>query len=352
METDIRPETKEHGHLFLGQKSNGAYCCVIPMMRWYSTLDKEYAKSVYPFLCEVGDFWEDYLVFEDGRYVIYNDYLHETDTWVGPDYIPPKGTFDQVNNILSLSMVRAVMKLLLDVSAALGVDEDRREKRQHILDHLSEIKTTEKDGVPVLLESEYDELKLDFLSLRSVYPSECVGKYTTPELYQVAQNTMEAHKNWASGTTCEVGPTAARLESDPEKLISFLRESIQEHQLPNGLFDYGAGGVENFTNILGAVNEMLLQSNEHIVRLFPCWDRTQDASFHGFRAYGAFVVDGSVKNGEIRAEIISEKGSLLRLECPGEGYVVSYRGNTVPLTDVITDFETECGEQITLFRRS
>ena len=351
MESDARPDTKEHGHLFLGQKSNGAYCSVIPMMRWYSTLDEEYAKSVYPFLCEVGDFWEDYLVFEDGRYVIYNDNLHETRWFSDSDYIPPKGTFDQINAILSLGLVRAVMKLLLDISAALGIDEDRREKRQHILDHLSEVKTVEKDGVPVLLEAEFDELKMDPLSLRYVFPAEQIGKYTTPELYEAAKNTLEMTGIWDHPNLfCEFYPTAARLGYDPERLIAHVREVIRTHQMPNGLFSFGGGGVENCAAIPKTVCEMLLQSNEHILRLFPCWDRTRDASFHGLRAYGAFVVDGSLNNGEIRAEIVSEKGSLLRLESPGEGYGVLYRGNTVPLTELITDLETVCGEQITLFR--
>lgn len=351
MESDVRPETKEHGHLFLGQKSNGAYCSVIPMMRWYSTLDQEYAKSVYPFLCEIGDFWEDFLAFEDGRYVIYNDNLNETRWFVGPDFIPPKGTFDQFNVILSLGLVRAVMKLLLDMSAALGIDEDRREKRQHILDHLSEVKTMEKNGISVLRGSEYDESNLNPLSLRYVFPAEQIGKYTTPELYEVAKNTLEMTGVWDHyNLFCEFYPTAARLGYDPERLIAHIRENIRNHQMPNGLFAFGGGGVENCAAIPKTVDEMLLQSNEHILRLFPCWDRTRDASFHGLRAYGAFVVDGSLNNGEIRAEIVSEKGSLLRLESPGEGYGVLYRGNTVPLTELITDFETECGEQITLFR--
>lgn len=42
-------------------------------MRFYHTYDKEYVKKVYPFIRAVADFWEDYLVYENGRYVSYND---------------------------------------------------------------------------------------------------------------------------------------------------------------------------------------------------------------------------------------------------------------------------------------
>ena len=42
-------------------------------MRFYHTYDLDYARLIYPFLVETADFWEDYLKFEDNRYVIYGD---------------------------------------------------------------------------------------------------------------------------------------------------------------------------------------------------------------------------------------------------------------------------------------
>lgn len=78
LETDYRPDTKEHGHLFHGQKSNAAYAAVVPMMHWYGTRDKEFAKrEYYEYLLSVAEFWENYLVFEDGTYQIYHDALNE-----------------------------------------------------------------------------------------------------------------------------------------------------------------------------------------------------------------------------------------------------------------------------------
>ena len=66
------------GENFWGQKSNGAYATVNMLMRFYSTYDLDYArKEAFPFCKEVGEFWEDYLKFEDGRFVIYNDAIHE-----------------------------------------------------------------------------------------------------------------------------------------------------------------------------------------------------------------------------------------------------------------------------------
>ena len=104
------------------------------------------------------------------------------------------------------------------------------------------------------------------------------------------------------------------------------------------------------TAITATVNEMLLQSYENIIRLFPVWDRGRDASFHGLRANGAFVVDAALKDGQIRAEIFSEQGMPLTLEAPGEGYVlVTGDGKELPLTDKFTTVETKKRECITIF---
>jgi hypothetical protein len=92
---------------------------------------------------------------------------------------------------------------------------------------------------------------------------------------------------------------------------------------------------------------MLLQSYEDILRLFPVWDRSRDASFHGLRAKGAFVVDACVKGGKITASILSEQGRTLTVEAPAEGYIlVTGDGARIPLTEQYTSVETKAGERL------
>lgn len=124
---------------------------------------------------------------------------------------------------------------------------------------------------------------------------------------------------------------------------------IEKHALPSGMFRFG-GGLENSTAIPVTVNEMLLQSYEDIIRFFPVWDRKKDASFHGLRANGAFVVDATLKGGKIRAELLSEQGRPLTIEAPGDGYVlVTGDGKETSLTEKFTTVETKKGERITIF---
>ncbi|MBQ3706935.1 MAG: hypothetical protein II889_03405 [Clostridia bacterium] len=351
METDVRPDTKEHGHLFLGQKSNGAYAAVVPMMHWYATRDEAFARrEYYEFLRAVAEFWEDYLVLEDGTYQIYNDALNEVGWYSGPDYMP-EGQDDR-NPILSRGLVRMLMKLMIDLASALGVDEDKIPVWQDILDRLPEAGIIEKDGERILRGIDGSDA-LRELTIEYMMPIGAIGKYTSPALFEAAKNTHRRLGIWDSHNRfCAYYPMAARLEYPPEEIIGHLREVIEKRGLPNGMIRYGGGGLENSAGIPGTVNEMLLQSYEHILRLFPSWDRSRDASFHGLRAYGAFVVDGVLKDGEIRAEILSEKGMPLRLESPGEGYCVLRGGEEIALGGGITEIETVPGERLTVCRKA
>ena len=348
LETDRRPETKEHGHLFHGQKSNGAYTAVIPMMHWYSTRNAEFARrEYYEFLLSVADFWEDYLVFEDDKYQIYNDALNEVGWFSGYNYMPCGQ--DDKNPIVSRGLVRMVMKLLIDLSSELGLAADRIPKWRHILDHLPAADTFDLDGEPILRgkdnRDEMCELALEF-----IYPVGGVGRYGDPKFLEAARNLHRKMNIWDSHNRfCSYYPEAVRLGCyPPHEIIEHIHEIIEKRGLPNGMFRYGGGGIENCSAIPNTVNEMLLESFEGIIRLFPCWDRSDNASFKGLRAFGAFVIDGSLGESGISARILSEKGRLLRLEKPGEGYTAVTGDKKYVLTEDVTDIPTSPGDVITV----
>jgi len=132
--------------------------------------------------------WEDYLKFENGRYVIYSDSIHEGS---GPD----------CNGVLSLGLVWTLFNSMVKFARDLDIDTDRRAKWLHIVEHLS----------PFPLQTRNE---------RTVF------RYT------------EAGTEWCDG---------------------------------NGLgiqHNYGGGGIEN-CGAFAMLNEMLLQSHEGVIRLFP-----------------------------------------------------------------------------------
>jgi alpha-L-fucosidase 2 len=78
--------------------------------------------------------------------------------------------------------------------------------------------------------------------------------------------------------------------------------------------------IKNCSGVPSTINEMLLQSHEGILRLFPVWPDNKDAKFENLRAYGAFIVSSSKKNSRIEfVKIISEKGRKCTIINPWTG---------------------------------
>ena len=350
LETDLRPETKEHGHLFHGQKSNGAYGAVIPMMHWYGTRDSEFARrEYYNYLYAVAEFWENYLVFEDGAYQIYNDALNEVGWYGSADHMPHG--HDDKNPVVSRGLVKMLMRLMIDLSSELGVNAEKIPKWQHIIDYLPDADTFELEGQKMLRGIE-GSTEVRELALEYCYPASAAGKYRLPEIFEAAKNTHKRLDIWESHNRfCSYYPLAARLGLPPEEIIARIHTNIEKHGLPNGMFEFGGGGLENSAAVPATVNEMLLQSYENIIRLFPCWNRDDDASFRYLRAYGAFLVSAKIKNGVISAEILSEKGRTLNLEKPGDGYFAEINGRKIPLEENVTEIKTVPGDTVKVFKQ-
>ena len=84
---------------------------------------------------------------------------------------------------------------------------------------------------------------------------------------------------------------------------------IQKIGLPNGMIAGNPHGMEHQSIVPNAIQEMLMQSHEGVIRFFPCWPMDQDARFGTLRARGAFLVSAELKDGVVRGvKIVSEKG--------------------------------------------
>lgn len=102
------------------------------------------------------------------------------------------------------------------------------------------------------------------------------------------------------------------------------RKLIERWRHPNGLVwgmsvaNYGHAGAWTETlGITAPLQEMMLQSWDGALRVFPAWPRKLDASFKDFRAQGAFLVSASWAQGRVGAlSIFSEKGGECRLYEP------------------------------------
>ena len=301
----VNGDVEDEG-LFFGQKSNSAYAVVNMAQHFYMTYDEEYTKLYYPFVKGVATFWENYLPFENGRYVIYNDAIHE-------------GTIGTLNPILSLGLVRMVMKTVIDMSVDLNLDSERRDKWQHVIDHMSDYTYQTTEGKKVFRYSEKGTGWWDSntLGIQHIYPAGQIGLDSAPELLKVAHNTVDVMQRWIDlNGSNSFFPAAVRVGYNADTILNKLNLYVK-NTYPNGFQLNNPHGIENYSTVPNTINEMLCMGHAGVLRVFPVWPKNKDASFHRLRIFGAFLVSSELKDAEVQhIEIISEKGKVLNLLNP------------------------------------
>jgi hypothetical protein len=140
--------------------------------------------------------------------------------------------------------------------------------------------------------------------------------------------------------------------SQPFPLINGARAK-QRARLPGSWFDFPdleLGGV-----LMTTINEMLLQSHDGVIRVFPALPpEWREASFQ-LRAVGAFLVSGEMRGGEVQPVLVeSLTGGACRLVNPWGTGDVSIRelpdGTPVPARGGVIDFDTRPRGRYLIFR--
>jgi hypothetical protein len=305
------------------QKFNNAYAATVMIMHWYFTRDLGYAARIFPTLKEMSTFWAGYLVKSGTRYVINDDAQHEGNA------------YPQMNGVMSLGLVRFLLQASIDVGAALGMDTAARAIWQDHLSNLSDFPTFQKDGKTVF---RYTEVGLDWnggnsIGIQHIYPGSQIGLGSDQALLSTAANMISEMARWSDDNgTNTFYPAAARVGHDPNDIFTHLDAWVTGHSYPNLHVHTGGGGIENFNTVPSTIAEMLLQSFQGKVRVFPDWPTgsSSDARFGDLRAYGAFLVSSQLKGGVVQyVRIASEQGGPVVLVNPWPGKMLRlYRNGT------------------------
>ena len=108
---------------------------------------------------------------------------------------------------------------------------------------------------------------------------------------------------------------------NPGRDFDEYRKKLELWAHPNGLV-WGmalqiwgrAGGWTETLSCMAPLQEMMLQSWDGAIRLFPFWPKERSAAFRTFRAQGAFLVSAKWRYGAVRdVEVVSEKGARCRV---------------------------------------
>lgn len=331
----------ENKGLFFGQRTNGAYALVNMAPRWYTTYDPAYGKKIYPLVLSIATFWESYVTWDakNNRFIIEKDSIHE-------------GSGKDLNSCLSIGLVRNALLLAIDLSNELKIDIERQEKWNHILKHLAGYTFQEKKGKKVFRYAEKGTSwwKNNTLGIQQIYPVGQIHLDSDPKLLEVSRNTIDVMNRWQdSNGSNSFFPAAARVGYDPEIILKELR-NYSKHTYPNGFQAGNPHGIENLSTTHNTINEMLCMGHKGVIRLFPVWPKTKNASFTNIRCWGAFLVTGSLKNGKVQpVTILSEKGKDCTMVNPWPGKSVQLTRNgktTKTLKGERFTFKTETGESI------
>jgi len=363
---------KPENHFFAGQKCNALFGGINMAMRWNATLDPDYARKVYPYLRELANFWESDLVWENTPYEVDRNNLHELKAEPKREgMIHKEGRYSIVrdnihegsnapngekNNPMSLGLLRSCLKATLDMSQELGVDADKREKWQHILDNLSGYTVFERNGKKVFRYSEEGRefAKINGVGLQHVYPADAVGLESSPEMLEITRNTVDQHPQcWKCvNHTMSFYPGIARVGYDPNAILKGLHTLIDEFGYRNFVIDRWGGGIETCSTVTATIDEMLLQSHQGVIRVFANWPKDKDASFDKLRAYGAFLVSAELQSGNIQdVRIVSERGQpcALRNPWPGKKVLLARDGKAAEsIAGDLVKFNTRAGEALVL----
>lgn len=344
--------------MFLGQKSNALFAAMNMILRYEYTYDINYLRKVYPYLTAVADFWEDYLVLENGRYVIHDDSYGEVGPWEGKDW---KKLYGDFNPILSLGFLRVFFPSIINYSKVLERDADKRAKWQEVLDRLSELPVVVENGRKRFRACEGGSgsgsklVGLDWMMVHClIFPATNFGLSSDASSLAMIREDIKSWNDWSRHDDNFQGLLigAARVGYDPDVLVARAKSVIAKRSLPNLWIRSGGGGIETCSGIPGMVNEMMLQSHGGVMRIFPVFPRGQSGSFHRLRTFGAFLVSGAINKGVVQPIVIeSEKGRpcVLQNPWPGKKVIISSKqGQTREISGDVLRLPTVEGESLTL----
>ena len=321
------------------QKSNATFS-FLPVFDYYDyTLDKTFLRNqLYPAMRQLDVFWRDFAVRDDkGHWSFEHTSAHEGG--------------DDVNPNLDLGFAHRVEDELIADSEALNVDAAMRPVWRKFSDELSPYPESEYNGKTVYDMAEKlrpgarnqrlfapgdQPINLEGL----VFPGENLAIGGDATELEVARNSMEEMNSWGvtpGGNShngfCKEFPIAARIGWPADDLIAKLKAAILFQWRPSNLTVFQSGGGIETAGSIEAIDSMLLQHEDGVLRVFPDWPVDKDAAFTRLLAKGAFLVSSEQRNGVVTfIHITSEAGGPLTIASPWGEQAVRLAGRAAELS--------------------
>jgi alpha-L-fucosidase 2 len=327
------------------QKSNAVFLASDMVLEYDYTLSTTYAAQVLPYLEQVADFWDNYLTLSNGVYNDENDAPQEDDA------------YPQTNNAVSLALLHLLYQGLIGMSTALGENSSEIPTWENINDNLAPQPTTTENGETVLAETSQGAGFVNDgndIDIQSVYPGGQIGLDSSSTLIQEAQNTIgQLTGAWDGGNApWSFYAAAARVGYNPSTIMSNLNDEATNESYNNMAVHHNGGGIENINVTTSGLDEMLLQSFQNDVKVFPDWPANTTAKFGDLLASGDFLISSSIANNSVQyVQAVSQDGGNYVFTNPWPGQSMEYYDNGTnegTLSGTKITLSTTAGETIDL----
>lgn len=276
--------------------------------------EQERLQEIYPAIREMARFYINFCekckVKKDGKLRL------------GPSVSPEHRPFGIYNCPFDIAFMKFSFRGFIEAADRLNQDQELAIEAKKYMTMLPDYPVQKSSGFVVDREKgkplEYNIP----VPITPIFPAEQVTFFSSSDEKKLFAHTLKHIKTNENNSTIMLAVSKARLSTPDAK--SWLEEALRVRRKPNGsirfstyeLFD-GFGHYTEMFAATGAISELLLQSVDNIVRVFPAWPKEEDAEFTTLRARGGFLVSAQLKNGVVAdIEIVSEFGEELSLYSP------------------------------------
>jgi alpha-L-fucosidase 2 len=260
------------------------------------TLDQDYLKNrAYPIIKELCETWEDFL--KEGP----------DGTLVSPASISPEHGPKAEGNSYEQQLVYDLFTNYIDLSKALGVDEEFRKKVETMRGRLLGPKIG-KWGQLQEWADDIDDPKdthRHLSHLIAVHPGRQISPVTSPQLAEAAKVSMNARGDGSTGWS-KVWKIAiwARLH-DGDRAYKLLGEFIRNNVYKNMYGFHPPFQIDCNFGYAAGVNEMLVQSHMGYIHLLPSLPKAwPTGNIKGLRVRGGYEMDIEWKDGKLTRAVV------------------------------------------------